>query len=70
MTLTAPERLPALASRIKGRPALVRSLSLLLIRVARFATHRAHAQADQQWAARLQDDLTVALRNARQEIRR
>lgn len=52
---------PPLPSRIKGRPALIRSIRSLLVRVARFGRGRAQTRADQLWAARVIDGLTALL---------
>lgn len=52
------------ASRIKGRGALIRSLRGLVIRVGRYAQHRAQPGTEQQWAARLFDALRVTLHEA------
>lgn len=64
--LTAAEH-PRGPGRVRGRPAIAQSLNGLLRRVGRFLQHRARTQADQRWAARLYDELDVALRHARQE---
>jgi hypothetical protein len=48
-------------SRVKGRPALVRSLRGLLIRVHRYGRCRAATSADQAWAAAVIDALFAAL---------
>lgn len=50
-----------LLSRVKGKPALVRSLRGLLIRVHRFGRARATSDADRFWTARLIDALEAAL---------
>ena len=62
--LTAAERPRCTASRIKGRPALVRSLRGLLLRVHRFGRGRARTPQDMQWAARVLDSLYAALATA------
>ena len=62
--LTASERPRGVASRIKGRPALVRSLRGLLLRVHRFGRHRARSRQDMQWAAVRIDALDAALLSA------
>lgn len=54
--------------RVKGRPALTRSLAGLLIRACRFAQHRATDRADVLWAGRLIDSLTAALAVARDDV--
>ena len=48
-------------SRVKGRPALVRRIRSLLIAVHRYARGRHCTRADQRWAARVIDGLTVLL---------
>jgi len=52
-------------SRVKGRPAITRSLTGLLLRAHRFARCRATSRADQHWAARVIDSLTASLVVAR-----
>ena len=47
--------------RVKGRPALVRSLRSLLIRVHRFGKGRARTHEDVLWTARTVDVLSAAL---------
>ena len=54
----------AVQHRIKGRPALVRSLRSLLIRVHRFGKGRARTHEDVLWTARTVDVLSAALRTA------
>lgn len=51
---------PAIKHRIKGRPALVRSLLGLLVRCHRFGAHRAITDADIRWCAAVLDALTAA----------
>lgn len=62
--LTSTERPRGTASRIKGRPAIVRSLRGLLIRTHRFGHCRARSREDVLWAARTIDVLMLALRVA------
>ena len=52
------------ASRIKGRPALVKRLRLLLIAVHRYGRGRARRAEDLAWSARVIDSLTTALETA------
>ncbi len=52
--------------RIKGRPALPRSLAGLLVRVYRFGLHRATTPGDRKWAARVADAVAAALAAARE----
>jgi hypothetical protein len=60
-----PERRAhGVASRIRGRGAIVRSLQGLLIRVHRFGRLRATADEERRWAGRLIDRLEVAVREA------
>jgi hypothetical protein len=47
--------------RVKGRPALERSLRRLLIRVERFGRHRARTPEDMRWCARTIDALSSLL---------
>lgn len=47
--------------RVKGRPALVRSLRSLLLRVHRFGRARATTADDRVWTARVLDQLLAAL---------
>jgi hypothetical protein len=54
-------------TRVKGRPALIRSLRALLIRVHRFGRARAVSQPDRRWAAALIDALTAAVAEAERE---
>lgn len=56
----------AIASRVKGRGALTKSLVGLLLRAHRFASQRARTRDDQVWAGRFIDALQEALRVARQ----
>jgi hypothetical protein len=63
--LQASERPRGVASRIKGKTAIIRSLALLLIRVHRFGSLRASTYEDRAWAGRLFDDLHAALHRAR-----
>jgi hypothetical protein len=58
--------------RVKGKPALVRSLRGLIIRAHRYAQHRATTPADQVWAAALIDGLfaVLAAANPRDDTRR
>jgi hypothetical protein len=51
-------------SPVKGRPALVRRLRLLLLAVARYGRHRARTHDELMWAARVLDALTVTLDTA------
>lgn len=51
--------------RVVGRPAIVRSLHGLHLRVCRFAQHRATTELDQRWAARTLDAIADALVVAR-----
>jgi hypothetical protein len=59
--LTTLEKGRPIASRIKGRPALVKRLRALLIAVHRFGNRRAHTASDVLWCATLLDALTSAL---------
>jgi hypothetical protein len=52
------------ASRIRGRGALLRSLRGLVIRAHRYGVYRAATADERGWAARLCDDLTGALQTA------
>lgn len=52
-------------TRVKGRPALVKSLGALLVRVTRFGQHRARTPDDRQWAAAVADAVAQALAVAR-----
>jgi hypothetical protein len=63
MTITPSDRLFS-ARRVVGRPAIVRSLRGLLLRVHRFGRHRARSRADVMWSARLLDALTDAVATA------
>lgn len=45
--------------RCVGRPAIVRSLQALRLRVGRFAAHRAATPAERAWAARVLDHLAL-----------
>jgi hypothetical protein len=65
--LTGSERRPGVASRVKGRPAILKSLRLLLIRVHRFGTLRARSEQDKAWAARTLDALEGTLKVATTE---
>jgi hypothetical protein len=47
--------------RCVGRPAIERSIRALLIRVHRFARHRATSPADIHWAAVVLDSLIAVL---------
>ncbi len=51
-------------SRVRGRPALERSIKLLLIRVHRFGRMRAATAADRQWTAKVIDRLSDVLTDA------
>jgi hypothetical protein len=51
-------------SRVKGKPALVKSMRALLIRTHRFANHRARSASDVLWAAAVIDALTATLQAA------
>lgn len=62
--LTSSEKGRPIASRVKGRPALVKRLRALLLAVHRFARGRARSSADIQWSAAMLDVLTTALRTA------
>ena len=62
--LTTAEKGPAVASRIKGKPAIVKSLRSLLIRTARYGNRRAQRASDFKWTAALLDALTTALQVA------
>jgi hypothetical protein len=62
--LTAAERPRATASRLRGRPAIVKSIRSLLIRVSRFGRGRAITPADVAWACRVADGLAGVLRAA------
>jgi hypothetical protein len=55
------ERPRPIASRIRGRDSIIRSLRLLLIRVHRFGNRRARLAEDLAWAARMIDALTGVL---------
>jgi hypothetical protein len=57
-------RTAAVASRIKGRGAITRSLRLLLLRVGRYAQHRARTPQEQHWAGSLFHHLESALKEA------
>jgi hypothetical protein len=59
--LTTSERPRATASRIKGKPAMVRSLRGLLLRVHRYGRGRARTPADITWTARVLDALRETL---------
>ena len=48
-------------SRVKGRPAIVKSLRALLLRTHRFGRHRARTADDIRWAGALVAALTSAL---------
>lgn len=50
--------------RCVGRPAIVRSLLALRLRVGRFAAHRAATPADRAWAAHVLDHLDMLTRIA------
>ena len=63
--LQASERPRGVASRIKGKPAIVRSLCGLVIRVHRFGQLRASTEDDRRWAVQLLDDLQAILERAR-----
>jgi hypothetical protein len=51
-------------TRVKGRPALLRSLRGLLVRAHRYASARATTDTDRLWSARLIDALTLAVQTA------
>lgn len=51
----------AVASRIKGQVAITKSLQLLLIRVHRYARHRATSEAQRAWASGVLAGLQEAL---------
>ncbi len=57
-------------TRIKGQSALLRSLTLLALRVVRFGEHRATTDAERAWAGRLYDRLDGALQEARGDFER
>lgn len=59
--LTSAEKPRATASRIKGRPALVRRLRGLLIAVHRFGRGRARSREDVAWTAVVLDGLVDVL---------
>ena len=59
--LTGTERPARIASRIRGKAALLKSLRGLLVRAHRYANHRTRTRADIEWAAVLIDALGVAL---------
>jgi hypothetical protein len=59
--LTGAEKPRATASRIKGKPAIVRSLRGLLLRVHRYGRGRARTPQDVTWAAHTLDALGDAL---------
>jgi hypothetical protein len=50
--------------RVKGRPALLRSLRQLRLRVQRFALHRATSTDDRGWAVGVATSLDAALEHA------
>ena len=52
-----------MSSRVKGRPAILKSLMRLLLRVHRFGRLRASSDDDQRWAARVSDGLHALLDN-------
>ena len=62
--LTTAEKGTPIASRVKGKPALVKSLRSLLIRVHRYGRCRARRAEDLQWTAELLDALYAALSKA------
>ncbi len=64
MSLCPAERPRATASRIRGRPALVRRLRALLLAVSRYARGRAVTPEDVTWAACTLDALADCLRVA------
>jgi hypothetical protein len=53
-----------LIHRVKGRPALVRSLRALLLRVHRYGRHRARTADERRWAAVVLDHLTTTVQVA------
>jgi hypothetical protein len=62
--LTTMEKGHPTASRIKGKPAIVKSLRSLLIRTARYGNRRAQRAADFKWSCCLLDALQIALQVA------
>ena len=59
--LSTAEKGRTVASRIKGRPALVKRLRALLLAVHRFGRGRVHTPEDLCWTATLIDRLYAAL---------
>jgi hypothetical protein len=54
-----------LPRRVVGRPALERTRRRLVIRLHRYAEHRATSPADVRWCAHTLDALSVALESGR-----
>lgn len=61
---TAPEPQMRSGLRVKGRPAIIRSLRSLQIRVARFARYRVTTADDARWAARVGDAIAATVKAA------
>jgi hypothetical protein len=62
--LCVPEGARGVASRIRGRGSLLRSLRALCRRLERFALHRAATAEEQLWSGRLADRLEAAMTEA------
>jgi len=58
----------SMRTRVKGRPALVRRLTALLVATQRFGVLRASTDDDRRWAAKVIDALVTALGVARGEL--